>query len=131
MGTSGVGALIPDTGQQGLSWITDVDGANWLFFAGAWLIVLMGALAIVAFVAFYDVLRGAGQVLLLAPILGVVGLTLVTVSHLVPIALAYQLVPAYTDAAPATQTSLVGFFVFMASTGVSLLRGRATAPASM
>jgi hypothetical protein len=115
MGTSGVDVLIPDTGQQGLSWITDVDGANWLFFAGAWLIVLMGVLAIVAFVAFYDVLRGAGQVLLVAPVLGVVGLTLVTISHLVPIALADQLVPAYSDAAPATQTSLVGVFETFAS----------------
>jgi hypothetical protein len=115
MGISGVETLIPDTGQQGRSWITDVDGASGLFFAGAWLIVLMGFLAMVAFVAFYDVLRDAGQVLVLAPILGAVGLTLVTVSHLVPIALAYELVPAYTDAAPATQSSLVGVFETFAS----------------
>ncbi|MDX6247800.1 MAG: hypothetical protein QOF10_1160 [Kribbellaceae bacterium] len=115
MGSSGVSVLIPETGQQGRSWITDVDGASGLFFAGAWLIVLMGFLAIVAFVAFYDVLRDAGQVLVLAPILAAVGLTLVTVSHLVPIAMAYELVPAYTAAQPATQASLIGTFETFAS----------------
>lgn len=116
MGSSGVQILIPETGQQGRSWITDVDGAGGLFFVGAWLIILMGFFGIVAFVAFYDVLRDAGQVLVLAPILGTVGLTLVTVSHLVPIAMAYQLVPAYVDADPAAQASLVGTFETFAST---------------
>jgi hypothetical protein len=116
MGVSGVQILIPETGQQGRSWITDVDGSGGLFFAGAWLIVLMGFLGIVSFVAFYDVLRETGQVLVLAPVLGTVGLTLVTVSHLVPIAMAYQLVPAYTGADPAAQASLVGTFETFAST---------------
>jgi len=87
-----------------------VEAVSGLFFAGAWLIVLMGFLAIVVFVAIYDVLRDAGQVLVLAPILGAVCLTLVTVSHLVPIALAYEFVPAYTDAGHATQSSLIGVF---------------------
>ena len=50
---------------------------------------------IVALVGFYDTLRLAGPVMILAPILGAVGLTLVTISHLIPIAMGYELVPAY------------------------------------
>jgi hypothetical protein len=115
-GASGAGELIPPTGRQARSWITNVDGAGWLFFAGAWLIILMGFLALAAFVAFYGVLRDAGQVLVLAPILDAVGLTLVTVSHLVPIAMASQLVPAYTAAEPAAQASLLGTFETFAAT---------------
>jgi hypothetical protein len=44
--------------------------------------------------------------MILAPILGAVGLTLVTVSHLIPIAMGYQLVPAYLAADPAGQATL-------------------------
>jgi hypothetical protein len=36
--------------------------------------------------------------MILAPIVGAVGLTLVTVSHPIPIAMGYEIVPAYTDA---------------------------------
>jgi hypothetical protein len=57
-------------------------------------------------VGFYDTLRSAGPVMILAPILGAVGLTLVTVSHLIPIAMGYELVPAYIDADPAGQATL-------------------------
>ena len=39
-------------------------------------------------------------------ILGVVGLTLVTVSHPIPIAMGYQLVLVYMDADPAGQATL-------------------------
>lgn len=66
----------------------------------------MGYLGMVAMVGFYDALRHAGPVMILAPILGVIGLTLVTVSHLIPIAMAYELVPAYTDADPAGRATL-------------------------
>jgi hypothetical protein len=106
MGSSGVGVLIPETGRPGLDWIAEVDAAGGLFFTGAWLVILMGFLGIVAFVGFYDTLREAGPVMILAPILGAIGLTLVTVSHLIPIAMAYELVPAYTDADPAGQATL-------------------------
>jgi hypothetical protein len=106
MGSSGVGVLIPETGRPGLEWIADVDAAGGLFFTGAWLVILMGFLWIVALVGFYDTLRVAGPVMILAPILGAIGLTLVTVSHLIPIALAYELVPAYVDADPAGQATL-------------------------
>jgi hypothetical protein len=92
MGSSGVGVLIPEAGPPGRELIASVAGAGWLFFAGAWLIILMGYLGIVALVGFYDTLRSAGPVMILAPILGAVGLTLVTVSHLIPIAMGYELV---------------------------------------
>ena len=83
-----------------------MDAAGALFFAGAWLVILMGVLGIVALVGFYDTLGTAGPVMILAPILGAVGLTLVTVSHLIPIAMAYELVPAYINANPAGQAIL-------------------------
>jgi hypothetical protein len=116
MGSSGVQLLIPETGKPGLEWIADVDAASGLFFTGAWLIILMGFLGIVAFVGFYDVLRDAGQVMVLAPILGTVGLTLVTLSHLVPISMAYELVPAYSEADPAGRATLAATFDTFAAT---------------
>lgn len=118
MASSGVQVLIPETGQDGHDWIADVDSAGALFFVGAWLIILMGFLAIVALVTLYDVVREAGPAIVLAPILAAVGLTLVTVSHLIPIALAYQFVPAYTDAGPAGQETLDGVFDTFASTAL-------------
>src|SRR5215211_5228550 len=33
---------IPEAGPPGREWIASVAGAGWLFFAGAWLIILMG-----------------------------------------------------------------------------------------
>lgn len=113
--TSGVQTLIPETGENGLDWIADVDGAGDLFLAGAWLVILGGYLGIVALIGFYDALREAGRVLILAPILGAVGLTLVTLSHLIPIALANELVPAYTEASGPAQESLAGTFQTLTS----------------
>jgi hypothetical protein len=118
MGSSGVQLLIPETGKPGLEWIADVDEAGGLFFTGAWLIILMGFLGIVAWVGFYDVLRDAGKVMVLAPLLGTVGLTLVTISHLLPISMAYELVPAYTDAEPAGQATLAATFDTFAATAL-------------
>jgi hypothetical protein len=118
MASSGVQLLIPETGEPGLEWIADVDAASGLFFTGAWLIVLMGFFGIVAMVGFYDVLRDAGEVMVLAPILGTVGLTLVTVSHLVPISMAYELVPAYSDADTAGQATLGATFDTFAATAL-------------
>jgi hypothetical protein len=118
MGSSGVQLLIPETGKPGLEWIADVDAASGLFFTGAWLIILMGFLGIVALVGFYDVLRDAGRVMVLAPILGTVGLTLVTLSHLVPISMAYELVPAYSEADPAGQATLAATFDTFAATAL-------------
>jgi len=118
LASSGVQLLIPETGQPGLDWIADVDTASGLFFTGAWLIILMGFLGIAALVGFYDVLRDAGKVIVLAPVLGTVGLTLVTVSHLVPIAMAYELAPAYSDADPAGQATLAATFDTFAATAL-------------
>jgi hypothetical protein len=44
--------------------------------------------------------------MILAPILGVVGFIFVTVSHALPLALAYELVPGYVGAGGATQSAL-------------------------
>lgn len=118
MASSGVEVLIPETGEPGLQWIADVDAAGGLFYVGAWLIILMGFLGIVAWVGFYDVLRDAGRVMLLGPVLGAVGLTLVTVSHLLPISMAYELVPAYSDADAASQATLAATFDTFAATAL-------------
>jgi hypothetical protein len=107
MGTSGVQVLIPETGgHKTIDWMSDVDGASGAFFAGAWLIILGGFFALVAFVGFYFALRDAAPLMILVPILTAVGFTLVTVSHLIPISMAYGLVPDYFDATGATQSSL-------------------------
>src|SRR5262245_3894697 len=95
MAASGVQVLIPETGKDGLDWIADVDDASGAFFVGAWLVIVGGVLGAVALVGFWDALRRAGDWLVLAPILGVFGLTLVTISHLLPIAMAYELVPDF------------------------------------
>lgn len=94
LSSSGASDLLPETGKAGRRWLVAVasDGA---FAAGGWLLILMGYLAAVAFVGFYFELRHAGPVLILAPVLGVAGMVLVQVSHLIPIAMAYELAPAY------------------------------------
>ncbi len=106
MATSGVQVLIPETGKDGLDWIADIDDAGGAFFVGAWLVILGGYLGLVALVGFYFALREAGTVMILGPILGAVGLTLVQVSHLIPIGMAYELVPDYVHASGATQASI-------------------------
>jgi hypothetical protein len=105
MASSGVQVLIPDTGET-LDWIADVDAANGLFFAGAWLVIAGGLLGVVALVGFWEALKEVGPWLVLAPILGAVSLTLVTISHLVPIAMAYELVPGYVDADAAARAAI-------------------------
>jgi hypothetical protein len=107
MASSGVETLIPDTGDAVLDWVDQVNGAGGTFYAGGWLIVLGGLLAMVALACFYDVFRPAGQLLVLAPVLAVASLTMVTISHLVPIAMGYRLVPGYLDGDAATRASLV------------------------
>jgi hypothetical protein len=96
MATNGVQVLIPETGKEGAEWAADVqDAGNW-FVVGAVIVSLAGFVGLVALIGFYDVLKGAGPVMILAPILGAVGLTLVTVSHSVPIAIAQELAPSYS-----------------------------------
>lgn len=102
MATHGVQVLIPETGKDGAEWVADVNDAGDWFVAGAWIVGLAGLLGIVALVGFYDVLKGAGPITILAPIAGAVGLTLVTISHVVPIAVAQELAPSYSAANAAT-----------------------------
>jgi hypothetical protein len=106
MVTGGVEVLIPETGSEGIQWIEDIDKASDTFYVGAWILVFAGFLGIFAFVGFYYALREAGPVLIVAPIAGAVGLTLVTISHVIPIALAYELVPAYVAADEVTKPTL-------------------------
>ncbi len=106
MASAGVQVLIPETGKDGLDWIKDVDDAGGLFFAGGWFVVIGGILGLVAFIGFYDALRHAHPVMILAPILGAVGLIFVTISHFLPLALAYEFVPGYVDANAAAKASL-------------------------
>jgi hypothetical protein len=106
MASSGVQVLIPETGKDGLDWIQDVNGASGAFFAGGWLVVIGGILGLVALVGFWEALRAAHPLLLLMPILAVVGLVLVTISHAIPLALAYEFVPGYVAADETTKESL-------------------------
>jgi hypothetical protein len=106
MASGGVQVLIPETGRQGLEWIADVqDGGN-LFFVGAWFAVFAGLFGLIALVGFYDALREAGPVMIIAPIAGAVGLTVVTISHVIPVAMASELAPGYAGANDATQAAL-------------------------
>lgn len=102
MATSGVQVLIPETGQEGAEWVADVNDAGDAFVAGAWIVNLAGLIGVVALLGFYDRLKHAGPVLVIAPVAGAVGLTLVTISHAVPIALAQELAPTYTARDAAT-----------------------------
>lgn len=107
MASSGVQVLIPETGQEGLDWIADVEDAGNLFIAGASIMVFAGLFGLVAFLGFYDALRQAGPLMIVAPVAGAVGMVLVTISHATPIALALELAPGYTQASGAARESLV------------------------
>lgn len=106
LGSTEAGDLIPETGEPGRDWLTAVAGSTGRFAAGGWILVLMGYLGLMALVGFYWVLRDASPVMILAPILGAVGMTLVQVSHLVPLAMAYELAPAYVEAPGSDQATL-------------------------
>lgn len=120
MAVGGVQVLIPETGKNGLDWLADANDASGLFFAGAWLVILGGLAGLVSLVAPYDVLRPAGPILIFAPVLAVVGLTLVTISHLIPIAMAYRLAPGYANAEPTTQSCLAVTSDTLAALGLVL-----------
>ena len=106
IGSTDAGDLIPETGDPGRDWLAAVADAPGRFAGGGWLLVLMGYLGLVALIGFYWVLRDAAPFMILAPILGAVGMTLVQVSHLVPIAMAYELAPAYVEATGSEQATL-------------------------
>ncbi len=111
----GAQVLIPEAGTEGLAWIADVEGAGDVFFVSAWFVVFAGLFGLIALVRFYDVLRQGGPVMLVAPIAGVVGLTMVTISHVIPVALAQEFVPGHSEANEATRASLGVTFDTLAS----------------
>jgi hypothetical protein len=76
MASGGVQVLIPETGKDGLEWIADVEDAGDLFIAGAAIVVFAGLFGMVAFVGFYEALRHAGPLMIIAPVAGVAGLVL-------------------------------------------------------
>jgi hypothetical protein len=102
MATSGVQVLIPETGSEGAEWVADVNEAGNAFVIGAWIVSLAGLAGIVALLGFYDHLKSAGPTLVIAPVAGAVGLTLVTISHALPIAIAQELAPTYGEQNAAT-----------------------------
>jgi hypothetical protein len=110
MASNGVQVLIPETGQDGLDWIADVNDAGDWFVAGAAVVVFAGLVGLVAFLGFYDALREAGPLTVVAPVAGAVGLGLVTISHATPIALAVQFAPDFAEADAATKVSLATEF---------------------
>jgi hypothetical protein len=116
MSVGGVQVLIPETGKDGLDWIAAVDEAGGLFAGGAWLVVIGGALGLVALVGFYEPLKEAHGALIVAPVLATVGMVFVTISHSVPIALSYELVPAYVDATGPAKEAIAANFDMWAVT---------------
>ena len=103
---SGVQTIIPETGKSGLDWIADVHDAGGPYYAGNWLVVVGGFFALVALVGFWEPLREAHPLMILAPVLVIPSFTLVQISHMIPLGLAYELVPGYVDGDQATKTSL-------------------------
>jgi hypothetical protein len=111
----GVQTVIPETGRDSLDWIADVDDAGGLFYMSGWLVVIGGTFGLIALVGFYEPLRAAHPLMILAPVLTVVGFTLVQISHLIPLGLAYEFVPGYVDTDAAAKATLaVDFHTFTA-----------------
>jgi hypothetical protein len=79
MASSGVQLLIPEPGQSGLDWLADADDAGNLFVAGASIVVFAGLFGLVSFLGFYDALRHAGPLMIVAPVAGAAGMVLVTI----------------------------------------------------
>jgi hypothetical protein len=120
MAASGVQVLIPETGKHGRDWIADVDAGGGLFYAGAWFVILGGIFGLIAFVGLYEPFRGAAPVMILTPVLGAAGMVLITISHLIPIAMGYELVPGYVDATGAAKDSLAVTFDTFAAVALVL-----------
>ena len=104
--TGGPDTVIPETGDGLVTWIEDVRDARTGFELGAGLVVVGGVVGIVAMLGFFDVLRGAGPLMIVAPVTGIVGLVFVTFSHVVPIVMAAELVPDFTGADASARAGL-------------------------
>jgi hypothetical protein len=121
MAASGVQVLIPPTGQDGRDWIADVDQANGLFFAGAWLVILGGLFGLAALLGFCEALQGGSPLLGFVPVAAAVGFGLVTISHLIPIALGYEMVPDFAAADASTFDTFAALALVLNYTGDALI----------
>ena len=106
LASSGVETIIPDTGAAALRWADQVDDGGQLFLAGGWLVVVGGLLTAVALVAVYELALSAARWLVMAPVLAAVAMTLVTISHLIPVALAGHLTSDFASADGGAKQSL-------------------------
>ena len=86
MAAGGVEALIPDA-NDAEAWLTQVDESGKTFQVGGALVIAGGFMMCVVLVALHQHLRSAGEWLILAPVLGLVAMSLVTASHVVPLGL--------------------------------------------
>jgi len=110
MASNGVQVLIPETGKDGIEWIADVNDAGDWFVGGAAVVVFAGLVGLVAFLGFYEAVRDAGPITVIAPVAGAVGLVLVTISHATPIALAVNFAPDFAASDTATKATLATEF---------------------
>jgi hypothetical protein len=117
--TGGPDTVIPETGDGLRTWVRDVVDDRTGFAIGTGMVVLGGILLAVALIGFYDVLRDAGPTMILAPVLGIFGLVLVTISHSLPIVLAEEFAPDFTRAGPVARTTLQTTGDMMAGTALA------------
>src|SRR4051794_26913052 len=118
--TGGPDTVIPETGDGLRTWVRDVVDDRTGFAIGTGMVVLAGILLAVALIGFYDVLRHAGPTMILAPVLGIFGLVLVTISHSLPIVLAEEFAPDFTRAGPVARTTLQTTGDMMAGTALAM-----------
>jgi hypothetical protein len=83
------------------------------------MVVLAGILLAVALIGFYDVLRDAGPAMILAPVLGICGFVLVTISHSLPIVMAEEFAPDFAGGGPVARTTLQTTGDLMAGTALA------------
>jgi hypothetical protein len=117
--TGGPDTVIPETGDGLRTWVRDVVDDRTGFAIGTGMVVLAGILLAVALIGFYDVLRYAGPAMILAPVLGIFGVVLVTISHSLPIVMAEQFAPDFAGAGPTARTTLQTTGDLMAGTALA------------
>ena len=104
-GVSGEQTLIPVVDEV-VDWLVVVNGGRAAFLASGWVILLVPVLAIAAVLGLYYALRQAGHLLWIAVVASVSGALLVQVSHIIPLAMAWELAPGYVAASDATKPAL-------------------------
>jgi Domain of unknown function (DUF4386) len=117
--TGGPDTVIPETGDGLTTWVGDVVDNRTGFDIGTGMVVLAGILLAVALLGFYDVLRDAGPAMILAPVLGIFGLVLVTISHSLPIVMAEEFASDFAGAGPSARITLQTTGDLMAGTALA------------